>query len=463
MPGVRHVLHTRDVQLTWIGRSQRNGQECAVIDYRAFFNPLEVGNGAMTLKGRSHYWGAIWVSLASREIEDAILQEDVLGEMTLTGQGPPRTIERPAERHLRARCTVIPRGGRMTPIGRARLLLVLNGSTTVLVPIMGMGGAQSASDLLAGWAFALVYTNVTAVPALLAGPAIVERLMLRRWPFPAAVPAATTLFVAMGCLAAQSLLMWTGVAAARALCRQDPHTMRGAFLLAVVFGLWRVLVRLDAGAASAPQRREAPRAGARRRAGRAAGRRGAPALARVAAPSALPVQHVELDERAHHDRSPASRPDRGPAVCAAPPVARHQLAVGDLPGRRARDGRGLRRHRTGALRQQAAVPRRCAGGAAGRPGSAALGPVAGRERREARHRAAAERRDVLVRRPPSNGQLDDSVLRYRRRDSDLAAIRAGHGLYLLVRRLDALFSADARVHVSLCVDRCVVQTVLPRS
>jgi len=90
MPGIG-TFHNRDVQLTWIGRSQRNGQDCAVIDYRAFFNPLDIANGAMTLKGRSHYWGAIWVSLATRQIEYATLQEDVLGEMTLGGQ-PPRTI-----------------------------------------------------------------------------------------------------------------------------------------------------------------------------------------------------------------------------------------------------------------------------------------------------------------------------------------------------------------------------------
>ena len=90
MPGVG-TFHNRDVQLTWVGRSNRNGQDCAVIEYRAFFNPVQVENGAMTLKGRSHYWGAIWVSLATRQIEYATLLEDVLGELTLAGQ-PTRTI-----------------------------------------------------------------------------------------------------------------------------------------------------------------------------------------------------------------------------------------------------------------------------------------------------------------------------------------------------------------------------------
>jgi hypothetical protein len=85
MPGVGK-FHNRDVRLTWIGRSQRNGQDCAVIDYRAYFNPVEIANGGMTLKGRSHYWGEIWVSLATKQIEYATLYEDVLGEMKLTGQ-----------------------------------------------------------------------------------------------------------------------------------------------------------------------------------------------------------------------------------------------------------------------------------------------------------------------------------------------------------------------------------------
>jgi hypothetical protein len=90
MPGVG-TFQNRDVYLTWTGRSQRNGTECALIQYRAFFNPLEIANGGMTLKGRSHYWGEIWVSLATRQIEYATLYEDVLGELKL-GQDSPRTV-----------------------------------------------------------------------------------------------------------------------------------------------------------------------------------------------------------------------------------------------------------------------------------------------------------------------------------------------------------------------------------
>ncbi len=80
MPGVG-TFHNRDIELVWIGKSQRNGQECALIEYRAFLNPLEVKAENMEFKGRSHYWGLIWVSLKTRQIEYGTLYEDVLLEM----------------------------------------------------------------------------------------------------------------------------------------------------------------------------------------------------------------------------------------------------------------------------------------------------------------------------------------------------------------------------------------------
>jgi hypothetical protein len=80
------TFHNRDVVLSWIGRSQRNGQDCALIRYQAFFNPLDIATGGMTLKGRSDYWGEIWVSLSTKQIEYATLYESVVGEMKLPGQ-----------------------------------------------------------------------------------------------------------------------------------------------------------------------------------------------------------------------------------------------------------------------------------------------------------------------------------------------------------------------------------------
>jgi hypothetical protein len=91
MPDVG-TFHNRDVVLEWIGRSQRNGQDCAIIKYQAFFNPLEIVNGGMSLKARSDYWGEIWVSLTTKQIEYGTIYENVMGEMKLAGQDTMQAI-----------------------------------------------------------------------------------------------------------------------------------------------------------------------------------------------------------------------------------------------------------------------------------------------------------------------------------------------------------------------------------
>ena len=91
MPDVG-TFHNRDIVLTWVGRSQRNGQDCALIDYQAFMNPLQIASGGMTLNGRSDYWGTIWVSLTTKQIEYATITEEVMGEMKLPGQTATQPI-----------------------------------------------------------------------------------------------------------------------------------------------------------------------------------------------------------------------------------------------------------------------------------------------------------------------------------------------------------------------------------
>ncbi len=81
-----------DIRLTLFGRSPRNGRDCVLIDYQAFFNKVNVTSPAVTLTGRSHYWGQIWVAVATSEIEYATLYEDVLGELKLPNQATPMTI-----------------------------------------------------------------------------------------------------------------------------------------------------------------------------------------------------------------------------------------------------------------------------------------------------------------------------------------------------------------------------------
>ncbi len=79
-------FENKDVQLTWTGVTERNGELCAVIEYRTFNNPVEYSGEGMTMKGRSHYWGTVWVSLVDKQVEHAVLYEDVTMEMNLPGQ-----------------------------------------------------------------------------------------------------------------------------------------------------------------------------------------------------------------------------------------------------------------------------------------------------------------------------------------------------------------------------------------
>ncbi len=85
-------FENKNIELTWIGVSKRNGQTCALIDYQAFLNKLTTKAAGMELIGRSHYWGQIWVSLSTKQIEFATLYEDVLGELKLGIQPAPMTI-----------------------------------------------------------------------------------------------------------------------------------------------------------------------------------------------------------------------------------------------------------------------------------------------------------------------------------------------------------------------------------
>jgi hypothetical protein len=46
----------------------------------------------MTLNGRSDYWGEIWVSLTTKQIEYSTLYEVVVGEMKLPGQNATQVV-----------------------------------------------------------------------------------------------------------------------------------------------------------------------------------------------------------------------------------------------------------------------------------------------------------------------------------------------------------------------------------
>ena len=79
-------FENKDMVITWTGITERNGEYCAVIEFRTMNNPLEYTGDGMSMKGRSHYWGTIWVSVEDKQVEHAVLFEDVVMEMQLPGQ-----------------------------------------------------------------------------------------------------------------------------------------------------------------------------------------------------------------------------------------------------------------------------------------------------------------------------------------------------------------------------------------
>jgi hypothetical protein len=79
-------FENKDMVITWTGISERNGEYCAVIEFRTMNNPLEYTGDGMSMKGRSHYWGTIWVSVEDKQVEHAVLFEDVVMEIQLPGQ-----------------------------------------------------------------------------------------------------------------------------------------------------------------------------------------------------------------------------------------------------------------------------------------------------------------------------------------------------------------------------------------
>jgi len=68
-----------NVELTWAGITRRNNEDCLLIRYDAFMNRFKITTGTVVVNARSDYWGDMFVSVRTREIQSATLQEEVAG------------------------------------------------------------------------------------------------------------------------------------------------------------------------------------------------------------------------------------------------------------------------------------------------------------------------------------------------------------------------------------------------
>ncbi len=85
-------LTSRGLNLCWTGISERNNKRCAVVRYQSMYNPVDADTDAMKLRGRTLFWGDIWISLADRHIEYATMNEDVVYTLVLPANGTEQRL-----------------------------------------------------------------------------------------------------------------------------------------------------------------------------------------------------------------------------------------------------------------------------------------------------------------------------------------------------------------------------------
>lgn len=80
------LLKTKNLKLIWSGVSKKNGEECALLEFKSLSNPVESEKDVLSVKGRSCCWGSFWVSLNDHQIEYAVINEDLIMEMSVSGK-----------------------------------------------------------------------------------------------------------------------------------------------------------------------------------------------------------------------------------------------------------------------------------------------------------------------------------------------------------------------------------------
>ena len=350
----------------------------------------------------------------------------------------------------------------MSASDRLWLLAGINAATMVMLPLIGLGGGDGGfREILHGWMPALIYTNVTGVPALLLGQRAVEWLTRRHWPLLAAVAISVLAFVAAGCLVAQAVLIWMGSQSPDRFWADYLGTLRGTLLVSIVFGL---------GAFWYASMRERLRETEERLHEREVAEERARKLAAEARLQSL--------ESRLHPHFLFNTLNTISALIAVDPARAEQIV-----GRLAALLRSLldtTHHSLIPLEQELAMVQDYVDIERARLGDKLHGRIdVSRELRDApvpplsvqslvenavKHGISPERNggEVCVSASAGNGQLRIAVS-----DTgagfELSTVEAGHGLDSLVGRLDALFGSRAHLAVFRREGRCVVEMVLPRS
>lgn len=73
------------IQICWTGVSVVNGKMCAVLEFRALDNKIELAMDQIKTKGTEQYWGTTWVALEDKQIEYAEVYGGTIQEIEITG------------------------------------------------------------------------------------------------------------------------------------------------------------------------------------------------------------------------------------------------------------------------------------------------------------------------------------------------------------------------------------------
>jgi hypothetical protein len=84
MADIGNYSHNKIV-LCWRGISEINGQLCALIEFNAIDNKLEITMDMIKTKGTEQYWGSILVSIKTKNIEHADMYSGTIQEIEVKG------------------------------------------------------------------------------------------------------------------------------------------------------------------------------------------------------------------------------------------------------------------------------------------------------------------------------------------------------------------------------------------
>ena len=84
MADIGNYSHDK-ISICWKGISELNGQLCALIEFNAIDNKLELNIDMIKTKGTEQYWGSVLVSTKTRNIEHADLYSGTIQEIEVKG------------------------------------------------------------------------------------------------------------------------------------------------------------------------------------------------------------------------------------------------------------------------------------------------------------------------------------------------------------------------------------------